>query len=80
MIPETRIDVNARHLIIGCFGNKENATNLVSKLKSEGMNAIIVDISGGLHRVSAGAAISDESLQSIRTKAEGLGYQGWVLK
>ena len=80
VIPETRIDVNARHLIIGCFGNKENATNLVSKLKSEGMNAIIVDISGGLHRVSAGAAISDESLQSIRTKAEGLGYQGWVLK
>ncbi|MDG1657662.1 MAG: SPOR domain-containing protein [Crocinitomicaceae bacterium] len=80
MIPETQIDVNARHLIIGCFGNKENATNLVSKLKSEGMNAIIVDISGGLHRVSAGAAISDESLQSIRTKAEGLGYQGWVLK
>ncbi len=74
------INVNARHLIIGCFGNKDNATNLVSKLKSQGLNALIVDVSGGLHRVSAGTVLSDEALRNLRSKAEGLGYQGWVLK
>lgn len=76
---ETTINVNARHIIVGCFGNESYAKNLVLKLKAGGLDAFIVDVSGGLHRVSAGAALSNEALAAIRSQAEGLGYKGWVL-
>lgn len=71
---------NSMHFIVGCFGNETNAKNLVKKLKSEGFDALIVDIKNGLHRVSAGAALSDQSLQSIKNQAQSSGYDGWVLK
>ncbi|MCH2224273.1 MAG: SPOR domain-containing protein [Crocinitomicaceae bacterium] len=71
---------NSRHVIVGCFGSELNAKNLVEKLNSLGMDAQIVDFHNGLHRVSAGAGISDESISQIRSKAEGFGFPGWVLK
>ena len=71
---------NSMNFIVGCFGSKTNADNLVNKLKSEGLNAFILDVKGGLHRVSAGAAISNESASEIRSKAQSLGFQGWILK
>lgn len=71
---------NSMNFIVGCFGNKVNADNLVDKLKSEGLDAFIFDVKGGLHRVSAGAAISNESMSDIRSKAQSLGFQGWILK
>lgn len=71
---------NSKHVIVGCFGSETNAKNLVEKLNSHGMNAQIVDFHNGLHRVSAGAGMSDESIAQIRSKAEGLGFSGWVLK
>ncbi|MFT5777733.1 MAG: hypothetical protein ACI837_000681 [Crocinitomicaceae bacterium] len=74
------IDMNASHIIVGCFGSKENAENLVAKLKSEGLDALIVDVNNGLHRVSAGAALSDEAVSEIRSKVTSLGFRGWVLK
>jgi hypothetical protein len=74
------IDVNSMNFIVGCFGNKVNADNLVNSLKSQGLDAFIVDIQGGLHRVSAGASLSNESMSKIRSKSESLGLQGWVLK
>ena len=77
-IPEIQPD--AMHFIVGCFGNKTNAKNLVSKLNNEGLQACIVDIKNGLHRVSAGSALSMEAIAALRTKAQQLGYQGWVLK
>jgi hypothetical protein len=80
VLVETPINFNARHLIVGCFGNRTNATNLVAKLKSDGLDALIVDVNEGLHRVSAGAALSDEALLTMRSKAENLGYSCWVLK
>jgi len=74
------IQPNSMNFIVGCFGSKVNAENLVNKLKSEGLNAFILDVKGGLHRVSAGASLSDESISEIRTKAQSLGFQGWLLK
>ncbi len=74
------INVNSMNFIVGCFGNKENADNLVNALKSKGLSAFIVDVQGGLHRVSAGASLSNESMNEIRSKSEALGFQGWVLK
>jgi hypothetical protein len=66
--------------IVGCFGSETNATNLVSKLKANGMNASIAGTANGLIRVSAGSAFSEEAIQQIASKAQSLGYPGWVLK
>lgn len=79
-VNEVAFVANKMHFIVGCFGSKENAQNLVSRLKSEGLNAEIVDVLNGLHRVSAGGAISVEALNTIQEKAQTLGFQGWILK
>lgn len=71
---------DAMHFIVGCFGSETNAKNLVASLKSQGMEALIIDVKNGLHRVSAGAAMSQEALQSIKSQAEANGLTGWVLK
>lgn len=70
----------ALHLIVGCFGNETNAKNLVSKLKNEGFDAKIVDFANGLHRVSAGTALSEQALQQIQSELSSSGYKTWVLK
>lgn len=77
---EELYSANTVHYIVGCFGDKTNATNLVLKLNGEGMDARIVDYHNGLHRVSAGGAISLEALSQIKSKANGLGFSGWTLK
>ncbi len=78
--PQPAVQPNSMNYIVGCFGSKVNAENLVTKLKSEGMNAFILDVKGGLHRVSAGAALSNESISDIKAKSQVLGFQGWILK
>lgn len=78
--PQPVVQPNSMNYIVGCFGSKTNAENLVSKLKSEGMNAFILDVKGGLHRVSAGAALSNESMSDIKSKSQELGFDGWILK
>ena len=74
------ISVNSMHLIVGCFGNQDNAHNLVSKLKSAGFDAKIVDVHGGLHRVSAGSSVSNEGMTQLRSQASVQGFEGWILK
>jgi len=76
----TNFEANAMHYVVGCFGDKTNADNLVAKLKANGLDATIVDIKGGLHRVSAGGAISEEAYQTIKLKAESMGLSGWRLR
>lgn len=66
--------------IVGCFGDKTNADNLVAKLNNQGLSARIVDFHNGLHRVSAGSAISIEELNQIKTSANSIGLKGWTLK
>ena len=77
---ESKIESNALHFIVGCFGVKSNATNFVAKLRAEGLDAKIVDVNNGLHRVAAGSAISLEDLYSIKAEVTALGHSGWVLK
>ena len=67
------------NFIVGCFGDKTNADNLVAKLKANGLEGRIFDNKNGLHRVTAGSAISIESYQEIKAQAEGLGLRGWKL-
>jgi len=71
---------DAMNYIVGCFGDKTNATNMVLKLNNSGLDARILDVNNGLHRVTAGSAISNESLLSIKSQVEGLGLVGWTLK
>lgn len=77
--PQT-FSANSMEYVVGCFGSKDNANNLVAKLKSEGFDAHIVDIQNGLHRVSAGAALSEEAFAKIISRADASGYTGWILK
>ena len=71
---------DAMNFIVGCFGNESNATNLVAKLKAQGFDAYVVDVHNGLHRVSAGSAISIEAFAQIKVAAQSQGYTGWTLK
>lgn len=74
------VSPNSVHYIVGCFSDKENADNLVSKLNASGLMAKIVDFHNGLHRVSAGGALSIEGLNDIKMTANSLGLSGWILK
>lgn len=76
----TSFDANTMHFVVGCFGDKVNAENLVAKLRANGLDAAIVDVKGGLHRVTAGGAISEESYQTIKLKSEAMGLSGWRLR
>lgn len=80
VVEQPVVQPSSMNYIVGCFGDKSNADNLVSKLKSEGLNAFIVDVKGGLHRVSAGAALSNEAMNEIQSKSDALGFDGWILK
>lgn len=77
---ENSFSPDAMNFIVGCFGNESNATNLVAKLKAQGFDARIVDFHNGLHRVSAGAALSLDAFAQIKVQAESQGYKGWTLK
>lgn len=76
----SNFDANAMHYVVGCFGDKTNADNLVARMRANGLDASIVDMKGGLHRVSAGGAISEEAYQSIKLKADAMGLTGWRLR
>lgn len=71
---------NAMNYIVGCFANKTNAENQVNLLKQNGLAAFILDEQNGLYRVSAGAALSEEGFNEIKTASNQLGIKGWVLK
>lgn len=79
-IIEGTVEANAMNFIVGCFANQSNADNLVKRLKQSGLPAFILDQSNGLYRVSAGSALSEESLNEISSTAAQLGFKGWVLK
>jgi cell division septation protein DedD len=65
--------------VLGCFANSTNAENLYAKLKSSGF-AANKSLAGSLIRVSIGATSDLDSLQETISKANNLGYIGWILK
>lgn len=72
-------NVNDINYIVGCFSDVSNAENLVAKLKASGMEARIYDHKNGLHRVTAGSALSIDAYEQIKAQADGLGFSGWKL-
>ena len=68
------------HLIVGCFGEKSNAENLVSVLNEKGLQAQIIDVHNGLHRVSAQQGGSKNELFEARETLKNMGYSSWFLK
>lgn len=70
---------NRFEYVVGCFANQSNADNLLIKLQSEGFQ-VRLNSAGSLIRVIVGGAGSMDSLQVIISKANALGYQGWILK
>lgn len=70
----------SREYIVGCFSSEENASKLIDALKQKGVNAYILDVTNGLHRISAGGANSDAELQSVISAVQAAGQQGWILK
>jgi hypothetical protein len=69
-----------KHLIVGCFSTVDNANKLVTKLKSKGFDAYIVDEVNGLHRVSALNSSNDSSLLSTTKRLNALQISTWILK
>ena len=69
------------HVIVGCFGNKNNVKKLIRKLNKKGLNTFELDIHKNLHRVSAGSFISKEKAKMERNQLKfNLGISSWVLK
>jgi hypothetical protein len=68
-----------KHYIVGCFSSEENANNLVKTLKDAGLDAYIVDVVNGYHRVSCGRASSSEELKTLDSKITHLNVNPWVL-
>lgn len=65
--------------VLGCFANQINATNFYNKLKSAGFD-VNKTSAGSLIRITVGATNELTSLQEVISKANSLGYQGWILK
>jgi cell division protein FtsN len=65
--------------VLGCFANQTNATNFYNKLKSAGLD-VNKTSAGSLIRITVGATNELASLQEEISKANSLGYQGWILK
>lgn len=77
---ESVVSTSNKHLIVGCFSTVDNANKLVSKLKSKGFDAYIVDEVNGLHRVSALNSSSDSALSSTTKRLNALQISTWILK
>lgn len=77
---EAILTQNKFHLVVGCFGNATNATNLIADLKARGFDAYEVDVKGGLHRVSGGNAASHAEIIELRQQLTDEGLSSWVLK
>jgi len=72
--------ISNKHLIVGCFSTVDNANKLVTKLKSKGFDAYIVDEVNGLHRVSALNSSNDSAISSTTKRLNAIQISTWILK
>lgn len=77
---ESKVQTANKHLMVGCFSTEENANKLVTKLKSKGFDAYVVDVVNGLHRVSAMNSSSDSALSNATKRLNSLQISTWILK
>lgn len=76
---ELNVESGNMHYIVGCFSSETNATNLVKTLKEAGLNAYVVDVVNGYHRVSCGRATSSNELKKLDSKIAHLQISPWIL-
>lgn len=78
---ESQISNNSKkyQYVLGCFANPTNASNFYNKLKTAGFE-VNQSSAGSLFRISIGSTNNMDSLQETISKANNLGYQGWILK
>ena len=67
------------HLIVGSFGDKENALSLIESLRKEGEEAFIVDYNNGFHRVSVKQEANKKAILDYKKVIENKGFESWVL-
>ncbi len=77
--PKHNTIISKFELIAGCFGNVENANNLVSTLKEHGFDAHVLDVINGLSRVSAGGVSDKNAAEKLQTALSSKGYETWIL-
>lgn len=67
------------HIIGGCFGVEENASNLAETYTIKGSNASIIDQKGSLYRVSVGSfATKKEAMQALTSYRNDI-PNAWIL-
>ena len=67
-VVQTPVNNGNYHIIVGAFGNENNADKLVVKLQEKGLNASKLEKRGGLYRVSAGSYDSVESAKADKQR------------
>lgn len=68
------------YVVAGCFKEKDNALNLVEKLKEEGYKAELIDKHKGLHRVAFSKFPSRRKAKKLFDKIREEGLSVWILK
>jgi cell division septation protein DedD len=68
------------HIIVGSFGNPDNANNLANSLKSKGYPSQVIGPVNDMHMVSFGAYPSREAAQAQLGKATEETGGGWIMK
>ncbi|NOQ73452.1 MAG: hypothetical protein GQ574_15710 [Crocinitomix sp.] len=68
------------HVIGGCFSVKSNAENFVADLIEDGYVAKVLDLKGGLYRVTAGDYANRSDAKENLNTFKNNGFSGWILK
>ena len=68
------------HVIVGCFGNKNNANRLVKKLNRKGYSAFELDLHKNLHRIALGTFNDkDDALTAQKKIKKEEKMSSWIL-
>jgi len=68
------------HVIVGCFGNKNNANRLVKKLNRKGYSAFELDLHKNLHRIALGTfKDKDDALTAQKKIKKEEKMSSWIL-
>ena len=78
--PESESIKKPYHVIAGCFSIKSNADNLVADLTNQGYQASVLDLKGGLYRVTAGDYENRSDAKKNLKGFKNSGFSGWILK
>jgi cell division septation protein DedD/nucleoid DNA-binding protein len=69
------------HIIVGCFSSEYNANRLVTNLKQQGFDALVVDMNKGLYRVSAGGYKTQTQANGMLPRVrQGVNASAWITK